>query len=126
MMASVSRPARTFSMTWCWPGRNTRTPKVRNARASAPCFAFFTPEIGGGGGNRTRVRKPYTVRTTCLAWLFELRLASANRQALARLAASTDRAGQAARPAREADVNDAAPSFEGLAHQQASAASRGY
>src|SRR5438094_10175219 len=25
-------------------------------------------KIGGGGGNRTRVRKPYTVRTTCLAW----------------------------------------------------------
>jgi hypothetical protein len=81
---------------------------------------------GGGGGNRTRVRKPYTVRTTCLAWLFELRLARANRQARARLAASTDPAGQAVRPAGEADVNDAAPSFEGLAHQQASAASRGY
>src|SRR3954468_17162758 len=36
--------------------------------------------IGGGGGNRTRVRKPYTVRTTCLARLFELHLARANRQ----------------------------------------------
>src|SRR5947209_3433100 len=88
--------------------------------------------VGGGGGNRTRVRKPYTVRTTCLAWLFELRLASANRQALARLAASTDPPGEAATPGGEADVNDAAPSKqarlaptcrEGLDHQQSSAAS---
>ena len=64
---------------------------------------------GGGGGNRTRVRKPYTVRTTCLAWLFEFRLAPANRQADARPAASTDP--RAKRPGRggEADVNDAAP-----------------
>ena len=28
--------------------------------------------IGGGGGNRTRVRKPSTGSTTCLAWLFDL------------------------------------------------------
>ena len=27
---------------------------------------------GGGGGNRTRVRKYYTVGTTCLAWPFDL------------------------------------------------------
>jgi len=38
-----------------------------------------------GGRNRTRVRKPSTVRTTCLAWLFELRLGPANRQADPRL-----------------------------------------
>src|SRR6185295_2167315 len=64
---------------------------------------------GGGGGNRTRVRRLSAVRTTCLAWLFELRLAPANRQADARLAASTDPPGEAATPGREADVNDAAP-----------------
>src|SRR5690348_16281615 len=87
---------------------------------AASCARPRQRRSGGGGGNRTRVRKPYTVRTTCLAWLFELRLAPANRQADARLAASTDPAGQAARPAGEADVNDAAPPFGGLAHQQAS------
>src|ERR671933_272560 len=64
---------------------------------------------GGGGENRTRVRRPSTVRTTCLAWLFGSRLASANRQADARPVASTDLHGQATRPYREADVNDAAP-----------------
>ena len=74
--------------------------------------------------DRTRVRKPSAVRTTCLAWRFGSRLAPAHRQADARPAASTDPPGQAARPGGEADVNDAAPSFEGLAHQQASAASR--
>src|SRR5690242_5258275 len=79
--------------------------------------------LGGGGGNRTRVRETYTVRTTCLAWWFELRLAPAHRQADARLAASTDLPGEAATPGREADVNDAAPSVPGLAHQQTSAAS---
>src|SRR5256885_3569901 len=55
MMASVSRPARMFWMTWCWPGRQTRTPKVRSARASAGCFPFFTP---GMGANRTGVAPP--------------------------------------------------------------------
>ena len=64
---------------------------------------------GGGGENRTRVRKPSTVRTTCLAWLFESRLAPANRQAGAQPVASTDPQGQATRPCREADENDAAP-----------------
>src|SRR4030088_2164566 len=63
---------------------------------------------GGGGGNRTRVRKPYTVRTTCLAWLFEFRLEPANRQADSRLATSTDPPGEGATPGREADANDAA------------------
>src|SRR5688572_4012929 len=72
-------------------------------------FRVVIGGIGGGGGNRTRVREPSTVRTTCLAWLFELRLAPANRQADARLAASTDPPDQAAKPGREADVNDAAP-----------------
>jgi len=28
--------------------------------------------IGGGGGNRTRVRKSSTVSSTCLAWSFDL------------------------------------------------------
>ncbi len=88
-----------------------------------PAFKRYLGVCGGGGGNRTRVREPSTVRTTCLAWLFELRLAPANRQADARLAASTDLPGQAARPGREADVNDAAPNVPGLAHQQTSAAS---
>jgi hypothetical protein len=51
-----------------------------------------------------------------------LRFAPANRQADARLAASTDPPGQAAKPRREADVNDAAPFNElglRLAHIQA-------
>ena len=88
--------------------------------------------IGGGGGNRTRVRKSSTVRTTCLAWLFGSRLAPANRQAGAQPAASTDPRGKAAIPRREADVNDTAPvrlacaALSGLAHQQASAASSRY
>src|SRR5688572_21230045 len=82
--------------------------------------------IGGGGGNRTRVRKSSTVRTTCLAWVFELRLGPANRQADPRLAASTDPRGQAAKPWREAGVNDAALLLGSLAHQQASAASSRY
>ena len=65
--------------------------------------------FGGGGGNRTRVRKSSTVRTTCLAWLFGSRLAPANRQVDAWPAASTDPRGKAAMPRREADVNDTAP-----------------
>ena len=87
---------------------------------------------GGGGGNRTRVRKSSTVRTTCLAWLFGSRLALANRQPSALPAASTDPCGKAAIPHREADVNDTAPKrqacarLSGLAHQQASAASSRY
>src|SRR4051812_41744959 len=80
-----------------------------SSRAGGVPRTLLDGGIGGGGGNRTRVRKPYAVRTTCLAWLFELRLASANRQALARLAASTDPPGEAATPGGEADVNDAAP-----------------
>src|SRR5690242_21773343 len=32
----------------------------------------FTARSGGGGGNRTRVRKPYTVSTTCVARSFDL------------------------------------------------------
>src|SRR5258706_3012794 len=83
-------------------------------------------KYGGGGGNRTRVRKSSTVRTTCLAWLFELRLGPANRQADLRLAASTDPRGQAAKSRGEADENGAAPSLEGLTHQQVSPASRRY
>ena len=75
------------------------------------CEPRFHFALSGKGdrSNRTRVRRPSTVRTTCLAWLFELRLAPANRQADARLAASTDPPGEAATPGGEADVNDAAP-----------------
>src|SRR5690242_4583388 len=52
MMASVSRPARMFWITSCWPGRSLRTPKVRSARASAPCLdpfmgrALFRLDVG--------------------------------------------------------------------------------
>ena len=48
--------------------------------------------------DRTRVRKSYTARTTCLAWLFESRLASANRRADAQPVTSTDPPGQVTRP----------------------------
>src|SRR6185503_7332225 len=94
-------------------------------------FRLFIRGIGGGGGNRTRVRKPLTVRTTCLAWSFEFRLERADRQAHSRLATSTDPPGEGATPGREADVNDAAlpgglPRRESLAHQQTSAASSRY
>src|SRR5262249_15444093 len=109
---SVNRPA----------GTKHHTVKIRQGTSLDP----LGRSDGGGGGNRTRGRKPLTVRTTCLAWLFELHLAPANRQADARLAASTDPPGEAATSGGEADVNDAAPSFEGLAHQQASAASSRY
>src|SRR5690349_8465402 len=81
---------------------------------------------GGGGGNRTRVRKSSAVRPTYLAWSFGSRLAPAGRQAGAQPVASTDARGQATKPRTGADENDAAPSFEGLAHQQASAASSRY
>ena len=91
----------------------------------------FRSEFGGGGGNRTRVRKPYTAGTTCLAWSFESRPAPAGRQADAWPVASTDPPGEATTPGREADVNDAAlsdglPRRESLAHQQTSAASSRY
>ena len=39
----------------------------QNATRIGVAFRF-----GGGGGNRTRVRKPSTGSTTCLAWLFDL------------------------------------------------------
>src|SRR5258707_15281036 len=101
-------------------------PRAEACRLSQTVIDGVNYKIGGGGGNRTRVRKPYTVRTTCLAWLFELRLAPANRQADARLAASTDLHGEAATPRGEADVNDAALLLGSLAHQQTSAASSRY
>ena len=37
--------------------------------------------IGGGGGNRTRVRKPYTDSSTYLAWSFGLTRHPPTRQA---------------------------------------------
>jgi hypothetical protein len=85
----------------------------------------------GNHTDRTRVRKSYTARTTCLARSFGCRLAPAGRQADAQPVASTDPHSQATKPCRGADVNDAAPKsnsacalpFPGLAHQQASAAS---
>src|SRR5713226_8160459 len=64
--------------------------------------------IGGGGGNRTRVRKSSAVRPTYLAWSFGSRLAPAGRQADAQPVASTDARGQATKPRTGADVNDAA------------------
>jgi len=60
--------------------------------------------VGGGGGSRTRVRKSFAVRPTCLAWSFGSRLAPAGRQADARPVASTDARGQATRPRTAADV----------------------
>jgi len=61
-------------------------------------FIYLAHLTGGGGGNRTRVRKPYTARTTCLARSFGSRLAPAGRQADAQPVASTDPHGQATRP----------------------------
>src|SRR5436190_5449953 len=66
------------------------------------------PWFGGGGGNRTRVRKSSAVRPTYLAWSFGSRLAPAGRQAGAQPVASTDARGQATKPRTGADVNDAA------------------
>ena len=50
------------------PGRFARGASTgeRPSRGVRGCIV----EIGGGGGNRTRVRRPSTVRTTCLAWFF--------------------------------------------------------
>src|SRR3989441_11948356 len=73
---------------------------------------------GGGGGNRTRVRKSSAVRPTYLAWSFGSRLAPAGRQADAQPVASTDARGQATRPRTGADVNDAALRLGSLAHQR--------
>ena len=81
---------------------------------------------GGGGGNRTRVRKSSAVRPTYLAWSFGSRLAPAGRQADAQPVASTDARGQATKPRTGADVNDAALLLGSLAHQQTSAASSRY
>src|SRR6185295_19026797 len=66
-------------------------------------------ENGGGGRNRTAVRKPYTARTTCLARSFGSRLAPAGRQADAQPVASTGSARPSDQTVGEADVNDAAP-----------------
>src|SRR6266480_7834590 len=82
--------------------------------------------VGGGGRNRTAVRKSSAVRPTYLAWSFGSRLAPAGRQADAQPVASTDARGQATKPRTGADVNDAALPFGSLAHQQASAASSRY
>ena len=105
---SKNDPASNRTFTGCPivepAGRFARhAPPIKKGTLAVPFL------IGGGGGNRTRVRKPSTVRTTCLAWSFGSRLAPAGRQAGAQPVASTDPHGQATRPCREADVNDAAP-----------------
>src|SRR6266850_4555115 len=99
-------------------GNDETTNKNATARVA---FVF-----GGGGGNRTRVRKSFTGRPTYLAWSFGSRLAPAGRQADAQPVASTDAHGQATRPCTAADVNDAALLLGSLAHQQTSAASSRY
>src|SRR5258705_11498401 len=81
---------------------------------------------GGGGGNRTRVRKSSAVRPTYLAWSFGSRLAPAGPQAGAQPVASTDARGPATKPRTGAAVNDAALRLRSLAHQQTSAASSRY
>ncbi len=91
-------------------GRHTQKRKALWTRAWVLSNRLnYKKKTGGGGGNRTRVRKPCTVRTTCLASPFGSRLAPAGGRADAQPAASTDPHGQAARPCGEADVNDAAP-----------------
>src|SRR5712664_1952564 len=52
------------------------------------CEPRFHFALSGKGNltDRTRVREPSTVRTTCLAWSFEFRLEPADRQADSRLA----------------------------------------
>ena len=49
-----------------WPASEEKKPQnQRLTLAAVGCS-------GGGGGNRTRVRKPYTVSTTCVARSFDL------------------------------------------------------
>ena len=36
--------------------------------------------IGGGGGNRTRVRKSSAISSTCIAWSFVFSCSSSDRQ----------------------------------------------
>jgi len=46
--------------------KNTREP-ARSGKKKTPTENGWGFSIGGGGGNRTRVRKPSTASTTCLA-----------------------------------------------------------
>src|SRR3979490_2631850 len=110
---NVSFATKNFRYSMTAHGR-TRTP-LRTERRN-----------GGGGGNRTRVRKSSAVRPTYLAWSFGSRLAPAGRLADAQPVASTDARGQATKPRTGADVNDAALRLRSLAHQQTSAASSRY
>jgi len=122
-----NRPCRARPRLHAWAALTARDMKqfMSHVRSSPASRGFSSREphqkpraarrqhldlFGGGGGNRTRVRKPYTARTTCLARSFGSRLAPAGRQADAQPVASTDPRGQATRLRREADVNDAAPS----------------
>jgi len=84
----------------------------RVRRCEPRCHSALTGRGDRSAVDRTRVRKSYTARTTCLARSFGSRLAPAGRQADAWPVASTDPHGQATRPCREADVNDAAPVAE--------------
>ena len=54
-----SHPLRGFDST------SRRTNRKATARVA---FLF----VGGGGGNRTRVRKPYALSSTCVAHVFDL------------------------------------------------------
>jgi hypothetical protein len=75
------------------------------------CEPRYHSALTGRGNHtdRTRVRKSYTARTTCLSRSFGSRLAPAGRQADAQPVTSTDPHGQVTKPRRGADVNDAAP-----------------
>src|SRR5262245_24965248 len=77
----------------------------RVRRCEPRCHSALTGRGDRIAVDRTRVRKSYTARTTCLARLFGSRLAPANRQADARPVTSTDPRGQVTKPRRGADVN---------------------
>ena len=81
----------------------------RVRRCEPRCHSALTGKGDRTAVDRTRVRKSYTARTTCLARSFGSRFAPAGRQADARPVTSTDPQGQVTRPSGEADVNDAAP-----------------
>jgi len=61
---TFAQPIRRNGSTW---KRRARTMK---AGPDGARFREVAGVFGGGGGNRTRVRRPSTVRTTCLAWFF--------------------------------------------------------
>lgn len=106
----LTAPRRQQETAWRSGGRRVTPCEYRGkSRKKSQPIGVGILANGGGGENRTPVRKSYTAGTTCLARSSGSRLAPAGRQADARPAASTDPPGQAARPGGEADVNDAAP-----------------